>query len=118
TSNAGVDPATDDGSGRTAPGTPTDPNPECFKVGPVTPTLSTTAVDSAGVALTGPVDFGQPIYDRATLSGTAKEPSSTGSNNTYPSILTSTPSDGSAAAGTIKFWLYGPFSTGTPTAAQ
>jgi len=52
------------------------------------------------------------------LSGTAKEPSSTGSNNTYPSILTSTPSDGSAAAGTIKFWLYGPFSTGTPTAAQ
>ena len=62
---------------------------ECFEVLPVTPTLSTTAWssgDSSGSAQTTPVDFGDPIYDKAALSGTAYKPGTNGSNATYPSI--------------------------------
>jgi len=53
---------------------------ECFTVAPVTPTLSTTAWSSdgseetPGSAQTDPVAFGDPIYDRADLDGTASQP--------------------------------------------
>lgn len=51
----GVPDATDDTAG------------ECFIVNPLTPSLDTKAVDS-------PVDFGQPVQDTASLSGTATQP--------------------------------------------
>jgi hypothetical protein len=65
---------------------------ECFTVTPVTPTLAT----QAGA---GPVIFGQPITDTATLSGTANEPGTPVINPTTP---------GGPAAGTITFTAYGP----------
>jgi len=70
---------------------------ECFTVAPLTPTISTQAVAS-------PVDFGNPVQDNATLSGTAKKVGSggpTGSNGTInPTTL------GGNATGTITFTLY------------
>src|SRR4051812_4298080 len=70
---------------------------ECFTVGPQTPTISTQAVAS-------PVDFGNPVQDNATLSGTAKKVGSggpTGSNGTInPTTL------GGNATGTITFTLF------------
>ena len=45
---------------------------ECFEVLPVTPPLDTAAVAS-------PVDFGQAVQDNATLSGTATQPGTAGS---------------------------------------
>jgi hypothetical protein len=80
---------------------------ECFEVLPVTPTLSTTAWstgDSSGSGLSTPVDFGDPVYDKATLSGTAYQPGNTGHAD-YPTINASmvTPADG-----TITFVLVGP----------
>ena len=110
--------AADDTAG--VPGS-SDPKPtgdntttECFKVNPVTPTLSTTAVDSTGAALTGPVDFGQAIYDKSALSGTASQPA------TPPFFLSSTnpPPTQAKAGGTIVFKLYGPSATQTPTTAD
>jgi hypothetical protein len=86
----GVEGDTDDGS-------ETTPNPECFTVRPVTPTLDT-------LAGTSPVDFGSPVTDSATLSGAAKEPGSNGTNTTYPTIGAT---DG-AFVGTIGFTLKGP----------
>ena len=80
----------DDGSG-------TNPNPECFTVSPVTPTLDTQAGSS-------PVDLGQAVTDTATLSGVAKEPGSNGSNTTYPTIGATN----GAFVGTIGFTLKGP----------
>ena len=53
---------------------------ECFRVIPVTPTLTTSATAS--------VNLGSPISDTATLGGTATQP------------------NGSAAGGTITFRLY------------
>ena len=124
---AGVKVATDDGSSRTVSNT-NDSNPECFNVRPVTPTLTTSAVNASGTAIgcstaTPPVctdvDFGQPLYDTAFLIGTAKQPSSSGTNTTYTSILAAgASSDGATAKGTITFWLYGPSSTPTPSATD
>jgi hypothetical protein len=65
---------------------------ECFTVTPVTPTLAT----QAGA---GPVTFGQPISDTATLSGTANRPGTPVINPTTP---------GGPAGGTITFTAYGP----------
>ncbi|HET9082828.1 MAG TPA: hypothetical protein VFN41_00380, partial [Candidatus Limnocylindrales bacterium] len=91
---------TDDGSGTT-------PNPECFVISPVTPTLSTQAG-------TSPVDFGQPVTDTATLSNAAKEPgndgASNGGNATYPTIKATN----GAFVGTIGFTLKGPDDPGPP----
>jgi hypothetical protein len=116
---SGVPDADENGSTTTNPNTnPSDPNPECFTVGPVNPTLSTTAVDASGNALTTAVNIGTTLYDQATLSGTAKEPSASGTNTTWKSILASTPSDGKAAQGTITFWLYGPAANQTPTTTE
>jgi hypothetical protein len=86
---------------------------ECFHVNPVTPTLSTTAVDCTAnhTALSGPVDFPGPFCDKAVLGGTANRAATNGSNATYPSILTGNPlpaSNGAAAGGTITFTLVGP----------
>ena len=88
TSDAGVDPADDDGTN------------ECFTVDPVTPQLST----SAGADVT----LGSPVTDTATLSGAATEPGSNGGNETYPSIGATD----LAYAGTITFTLKGPSSSG------
>ena len=92
----------------------TDPNPpsakddtagECFNVTPRTPTLTT----QAGA---GPVDFGNPITDTATLGNTANEPGTPVINPTTAGL---------AAGGTITFFLYGPdqcttLATGFPSA--
>jgi len=68
---------------------------ECFKVNPRQPTLST----QAGA---GPVTFGQPVTDTATIGNTANQPGTGGLGN--GSINPTTP--GAKAAGTISFTLY------------
>jgi hypothetical protein len=71
---------------------------ECFVVNPVKPTLTT----QAGA---GPVDFGNPVTDTATLTGTAHKPGSGGpSGSTDGSINPATL--GGDATGTITFTLY------------
>ena len=80
----GVPNATDDGSTIT-------PNPECFVVTPVTPTLTTQA--------SGPVQLGGTISDTATLTGTANRPGTPVINPTTA---------GGPAGGTITFTVYGP----------
>jgi hypothetical protein len=80
----GVPNASDDGSGTT-------PNPECFTVNPVQPTLTTQA--------SGPVQLGNPISDTATLTGTASRPGTPIINPTTAGAL---------AGGTITFTAYGP----------
>jgi hypothetical protein len=51
------------------------------------------------------VPFGDPLYDKASLSGTAYQPGTDGANTTYPSIEATmdTPANGS-----ITFTLIGP----------
>jgi hypothetical protein len=83
-----------DYSGDAAQGVPASSDSsltECFKVTPVTPTLTTQA--------SGPVQLGQAISDTANLSGTASEPGTPVINPTTP---------GSPAKGTITFTVYGP----------
>jgi hypothetical protein len=91
---------------------------ECFTVNPVTPTLSTEAVDASGNPITS-VPFGNKIYDKATLGGTAPKPGTDGpgdANGQYKSIyLASATPTQAAAGGSINFKVYGPSSTGTPT---
>ena len=76
----------------------------------------TTAADSCsgcflghdvanGLIQTGPVDFGQPVYDAATLTGTATQPGSGGAAP-YPTINPAVP--GALANGKITFTLVGP----------
>lgn len=97
TAAKGVTGDTDDGSGTT-------PNPECFTVNPVTPTLDT---DAGAVGTSDPpVDFGQAVTDTATLSGAAREPGTNGPNSTYPSIYLTGTGNG-AFVGTIGFTLKG-----------
>ena len=79
----GVPNASDAGSG--------NPNPECFAVNPVTPTLTTQA--------SGPIQLGGTISDTATLTGTANRPGS-------PVITPATA--GAPAGGTITFTVFGP----------
>ena len=69
---------------------------ECFTVNPVTPALSTEA--SPGVFL------GQPVSDRAFLSGTAPQPANP--------VINLTGAAGVPANGTINFKLYGPSTSG------
>ena len=73
---------------------------ECFTVNPVTPQLAT----QAGA---GPVDFGQPVTDTATLAGTATRPTSPPFNTTG--------TVGAPANGTITFSLFGPDAVGSTT---
>ncbi len=68
---------------------------ECFKITPKTPTLSTQAVAS-------PVDFGQPVADNATLTGTANEP---GTGGIGDGSINPTGGNG-PAQGTITFTLF------------
>jgi hypothetical protein len=81
---------------------------ECFEVLPVTPALSTQAVGPLSTPVSGPVPFGDPLYDQATLAGTAHQPGIDGDgdvNGDYVSINATmdTPADG-----TITFELRGP----------
>lgn len=70
---------------------------ECFLVNPRTPTLTT----QAGAAT---VDFGQPVTDTATLTGTAHKPGTGGPAGSNGSINPATL--GGDATGTITFTLY------------
>jgi hypothetical protein len=122
TKNAGLSAADDDGTN------------ECFTVSPVTPTLSTSAVDSSGSTLSGPVDFGSAVYDKAGLTGTANKPASNGIDSKYGTIIcdgsAGAPSgtanactaagtgNGAAAAGSITFKLYGPSASTTPSTTE
>jgi len=65
---------------------------ECFNVTPRTPTLATQAGP-------GPVDFGNPVTDTATIGNTANQP---GTPVINPIAA------GGKAGGTITFFLYGP----------
>jgi hypothetical protein len=84
---------------------------ECFDVLPVTPALDTQAVDANGADQTAAVPFGQPVYDKASLTDTANEPGDNGGSdpgqldNTYASINAT---NGLGADGQITFELKGP----------
>ncbi len=61
---------------------------------------------SSGLVVAGLVDFGQPVYDVAFLTGTANQPGSNGGfGGTYLSINAT---NGDPAVGTITFTLVGP----------
>jgi len=100
-------------SGDAAAGVPGSSDPladststsECFKVNPVTPTITTSATAS--------VAFGSPLDDTATLLGTANQPGTGGLGD--GSINPTTP--GGPADGTITFSLYGPSATAVCTTA-
>lgn len=77
---------------------------ECFEVKPVTPDLDTQAVDAAGADQIGAVAFGEQVFDKATLSGTAYKPGTDG-DAAYPTINATMDTP---AAGTITFELRGP----------
>jgi hypothetical protein len=77
---------------------------ECFTVAPVQPTLTTDATD-------GPVDFGLPISDVVTLSGTAHKPGTGGPDGSDGSINPAT--FGGDATGNIVVTAYGPDSCTT-----
>jgi hypothetical protein len=77
---------------------------ECFTVAPQQPSLTTAAT-------TGPVDFGQPISDTVTLSGTAHKPGSGGPTGSDGSINPT--SFGGDASGNIVVTAYGPDSCST-----
>jgi hypothetical protein len=77
---------------------------ECFTVAPVQPTLTTDATD-------GPVDFGQPISDTVTLSGTAHKPGTGGPAGSNGTINPTT--FGGDATGDITVIAYGPDSCST-----
>jgi hypothetical protein len=71
---------------------------ECFKVNPATPEITTEAGE-------GPVDFGEPVTDTASLKGTAHKPGTGGpEGSTDESINPKT--FGGDAKGTITFTLY------------
>jgi len=107
----GVPGATDNGSSTT-------PNPECFTVTPVTPTLTTcsgTFNASNACTAASAVDLGTAVSDRALLSGLAKEP---GSDGGAAGKYTSINATNGAYAGSIQFTLSGPSNSGcggTPT---
>jgi hypothetical protein len=84
---------------------------ECFTVAKVTPTLATCSGTYSGTTCTpgSAVDLGNPVSDRALVSGLATEPGSGGTSTTYPTINPTTPG---AYAGTITFTLKGPAATG------
>jgi hypothetical protein len=92
-------------SGDSATGVPASSDPsnttsvtECFSIGPVTPTLTTTA--GADVIL------GNPITDTASLTGTAKQP---GTDGVGPGgTINATAASQLAAGGTITFSVKGP----------
>jgi hypothetical protein len=88
-----------DFSGDAAKGVPSSSDSratECFIVNPVTPPLSTLAGAD--------VDFGQPVTDTATLTGTAHKPGTGGPTGSNGSINPTTL--GGDATGTITFTLY------------
>ena len=79
------------------PGSSDSSATECFTVNPRTPTLTT----EAGA---GPVDFGLPVTDTATLGNTAHKPGTGGPAGSNGSINPATL--GGDATGTITFTLY------------
>jgi hypothetical protein len=83
--NAGVPPKSDHSTN------------ECFDVTPLQPTLTTDATD-------GPVDFGDPISDTISLTGTADTPGSDGDGPGGTINAT----DRQPADGTISFTAFGP----------
>jgi hypothetical protein len=78
------------------PGSQDDGTNECFTVGPVAPTITTTAGDD--------VDFGLPVTDTATISGLATAPGA-GGLGPGGTINATTPG---AIGGTLEVTLYGP----------
>jgi hypothetical protein len=95
----GVKGAEDDGSGHT-------PNPECFEIAPVKPTLTT----KASCTHTPCVLTVDTLEDTAKLEGTANAPGTNGPNATYKSINAT---NGAPADSSISWTLYGPGGTGS-----
>jgi hypothetical protein len=84
---------------------------ECFEVKPVTPTLTTTAWssgDATGSAQTDPVPFGSPLYDKATLTGTAHQPGTDGAGDADGDYTSINATMDTEANETITFTLVGP----------
>lgn len=89
---------------------------ECFLVKPVKPAIST-------MAGAGPVDFGQPVTDTATLTGTAHKPGTGGAAGSTLTGSINPTTLGADATGTITFSLYkndtcSQLATGTGTNPQ
>jgi hypothetical protein len=98
---------------------------ECFEVLPVTPTLVTDSVDAEGNPFSGPVPFGDNVYDRATLTGTADEPGDDGPGDSEGNFTSIDSTNGIEADGTITFTLFvdagnscGAQATGTPSTSN
>ena len=73
-----------------------------------------------GFVVAGTVPFGEPVYDVATLSGTATQPGTNGPSLEFPSIYQASglPNpNGAAAAGSIEFTLLGPGASDCSTIA-
>ena len=81
---------------------------ECFEVLPVMPELTTQAVDGEGDPLEGDVPFGTPLYDLASLSGTAHQPGTDGDGDEDGNYKSINATMDTPAAGTITFTLIGP----------
>jgi hypothetical protein len=63
-----------------------------------------------GLVQAGPVPFGEPLYDKATLLGTANEPGDNGGDG-QGNYLSINATNGAPADGTLTFTLKGPSST-------
>ena len=84
---------------------------ECFEVLPVTPDLTTQAVDENGDPISGSVPFGSTIYDMATLDGTATQAGTNGPGDVNGDYKSIDATNAAAAGGGIVFTLYGPSDT-------
>jgi len=102
---SGVPNAQDSSIESGTPGTASSKTGECFEVLPVPSSLDTQAVlNAAGDPIPAgyQTPLGGKVFDTATLSGTATQPGTDGTNLTYPSINAD---PGAAAGGTISFTL-------------
>ncbi|MGH2456565.1 MAG: hypothetical protein ACRDHD_09965, partial [Candidatus Limnocylindria bacterium] len=95
TFTSGTDQVPDADDGTIESAGPPKSTGECFEVTPAQPGLSTQAVAPS-------VNFGQPVQDNATLSGTADQPGDNGGHATFDSINAT---NGASAGGEIEFTL-------------
>jgi hypothetical protein len=79
---------------------------ECFEVLPVTPVLDTESVNGLSQPFSGPVPFGDNVYDKAMLTGTADGPGDNGPGDSEGNFKSIDSTNGDPADGTITFTLY------------
>lgn len=95
--------------GSVDPATTSSSTTECFKITPLTPSLSTSASCSAT-----PCVLGSTLNDTASLTGTAKQPGTNGigAATAFSAAGTIDATDQALADNSITWAVYGPTSTG------